>query len=530
MRIRLQSIEGRVGNPLYNEERIEEAIEKAIKDKIGLIVFPANSIATGYMNEVEENSTYGKAVCEAERALELFIDTERYRQPGFPIVYIGVKRLNFDSAECPSITIASNPSLQTIEGLFTIENRYRRIAEETESDLFVVCQGRGTESVCDGVCLNTKMVFYKGKLVASNRLTNEDVLDCEIDEAPSRYPYLDEIDDTDRMFEDILEAQTYALHKKMLSMGRDKICLGVSGGLDSTVSLLVCAEAFKRYGMSLKNIIGVTMPGLGTTKRTYENSKALMKKAGVTLEEIDLKPLLKMHLKNISQPEGKYDVTFEQTQSRERTQVLLDIANRDNAIMIGTGCMSEFALGWMSYGGDHLSMFAINVGLPKTVVKMYAKWLIERYKGTGIDKIVKDILEGPVSPELLPIDDKGEQHEKTESIIGDYAVQDFFIYHFSKAGETVREVFDLAVKAFPEYTPEKLIGWMEIFVLRFFTRAYKKNCSSDGLQIFSYSASPDSFHIPSDIDNAIWKAEVDKIKKELSAPRKDGAKKEEASE
>lgn len=526
MKIRLQSIEGRVGDPIYNEQQIERAIEEAKKDGVELLIFPQNSIDGVSVEELRNNDTYLEKLEEARVKYERFVSN----QDGLKIVLIDGEEFELNKVRINFVNCYNN--ILDIKTLSKLERNIKILSEDTD-DLWIQCQGNGNESVCDGVFSNVKIIAYKGNILASNldTFSNRVDYDFESETLCSQTPYLDGIEDTDKMFEHILSLQAAGLYGKMKSMNRFKICMGVSGGLDSTVALLVCVEAFKKYGLPLKNIIGVTMPGLGTTERTYKNAMKLMKALGITIEEIDLRPLLKTHLKNISQPEGKFDVTFEQTQSRERTQVLLDIANRDNAIMIGTGCMSEFALGWMTYGGDHLSMFAINIGLPKTVVKMYARWFIDKYcpdklfrtpelsdddmKNIDLAATIQDILDGPVSPELLPIDDKGQQHEKTESLIGDYAVQDFFIYYMTTENISIKKLFRMACVTFPEYSHANILKWLEIFTLRYFTRAYKKNCYGDGLQIFDYSVSPKYFHIPSDIDYSIWKQEIEDLKKEL---------------
>ena len=520
MKIRLQSIEGRVGDPFYNEQVMEKCIEDAGQDGIDMLVFPSNSIHSESLDDVQGNERYRERL---KASIQRLIEATPLGSK-LSVVFKDFEDDTFYK-EGYRFTLYTDPIKDTVEYRAKARDSYTNTKDET--DFVIVCKGRGTESVCEGVYSNLKMIIYKGKVLAES---HENRLDYEFDEEKlvSKTPYLDGLDKK-QMFKDILDMQAYGLYKKMQSMNRFKICMGISGGLDSTVSLLVCVEAFKRYNLPLTNIIGVTMPGLGTTDRTYNNAMALMKNLGITIEEIDLRPLLKTHLKNISQPEGKFDVTFEQTQSRERTQVLLDIANRDNAIMIGTGCMSEFALGWMSYGGDHLCMFAINIGLPKTVVKEYARWFIERHRNKlnvpcddntynsifDLITTIQDILDGPVSPELLPIDDKGQQHEKTEGIIGDYKVQDFFIYHMTVNNYSIKKIFRMACNAFPEYEPKQILKWLDIFTLRYFTRAYKKNCYGDGLAIFGYSVSPKCYHVPSDIDNNIWKEEIEELKKEI---------------
>ena len=505
MKIRLASIEGRIADPLYNEEKLEEEILNSIHDKIDLLVFAGNSIRSESIGSLKYNELYQKQYREAVVKFENVVEENQDK-----IIILMDEDYSRD-IKGYSFDFINHAQIETVEHL---ADPLKDI-NINHTDFNIICMGNGTESVCQNIYSNLKMICFRGKILAINKDTNRLDYEFDINKLSSKTPYLDKIKDIDAMFNDILDMQATGLYNKMKSMNRFKICMGISGGLDSTVALAVCVEAFKKYNLPLENIIGVTMPGLGTTERTYNNALTLMREFGITIRDIDLRPLLKTHLVNIDQPKGKYDVTYEQCQSRERTQVLLDIANRDNAIMIGTGCMSEFALGWMTYGGDHLCMYAVNIGLPKTVVKMYAKWLIDRYSGTTLGATIKDVLEGPVSPELLPIDDKGEQHEKTESLIGDYMVQDFFIYYMTVGNTSITKIFKMACNAFPEYSPKQILKWLDIFTLRYFTRAYKKNCYGDGIQIFEYSVSPWYYHIPSDAGNNIWKQEIEDLKKEF---------------
>ena len=516
MKIRLASIDGKLGDPSYNESLMEEEVQKAVDEKVDIIFFPANSIDSESLDSLKFNTRYLNESAEANHKFDDFKDKMK-QASNIVIMFKEAKEFYYKDK---LFHVFDAATVRTLEYMQNGEDYYKSECNG-ETDFIIVCEGDGTESVCDKIYSNFKMIIYKGKVLASNRSTNANVLDYDFNElkvlAGSRMPYLDKIHDMPRFFEDIIDAQCIGLYNKMKSMNRFKITIGISGGLDSTVSLLSCVRCFQKHDLPLKDIIAVTMPGLGTTERTYRNALDLMNQLGVTVLDIDLKPLLKTHLDNIKQPEGKFDVTFEQCQSRERTQVLLDLANKYNAIMIGTGCMSEFALGWMSYGGDHLCMYAIDIGLPKTVVKLLAAWYVEIYAGLGtISKIVKDILDGPVSPELLPIDEKGEQHEKTESIIGDYKVQDFFIYHMTVNNVSIKELFEMTCYVFTEYSHDCILKWLEIFTLRYFTRAYKKNCYGDGLQLFDFSVSPKFYHVPSDVDYSIWKKEIDELKAELN--------------
>ena len=510
MKIRLVSIDGELGNFKYNLEQVKNQINKAVEDKIELLIIPDNSIISESLKSLKLNEDFNNIALECEKEIDNYIN-KIHEQNNLKIIY-----------HCQEPTIVFKnyyfkiDNYARIESLESLNNAIENNQSIYKIDFKIVCKGNSNESISQGIYSNLKMIYFKDKLVCSNLENFENQIDYDFNELTeySRTPYLDKIKNINQMFNNILYLQGVGLYHKLKSMNRKKICLGISGGLDSTVSLLVCVEIFKKYNIPLSNIIGVTMPGLGTTNKTYNFAMDLMKNLGITIEEIDLRELLNLHLKNIKQPKDKFDVTFEQCQSRERTQVLLDIANRDNAIMIGTGCMSEFALGWMTYGGDHLSMYAINIGLPKTIVKMYASWFKNYLNDEKLSKIIDEILKNPVSPELLPIDEKGQQHEKTESLIGDYLVQDFFIYHTTVNQLSIKKLYQIACVNFPEYNKSQIFEWLKIFVIRYYTRAYKKNCYGDGLKLFEYSVSPNYYRVPSDINIDILFKELEEIKNE----------------
>lgn len=312
-------------------------------------------------------------------------------------------------------------------------------------------------------------------------------------------PFLEGIS-SDLICERISRLQQKAILKKLRYTGRKKLILGVSGGLDSTVALLACAAAFKEQGFKPSDIIGVTMPGPGTTKRTYQNSIALMQALKITALDIPISDTVYQHLHAIGQPEDCFDITFEQTQSRERTKILMDLANKENAVVVGTGDLSELALGWMTYSGDQISMYGLNSGIPKTIIKRLAAWYTQKATGE-IKTILDNITTTPISPELLPVDTSGKQKQKTEDLVGPYIVHDFFLYYFAKCGFSPEKVLYLAVRAFAEdYTEKQLNGWMSKFITRFFTRQFKRTCCPDGLQLFDFSLSPrGGWVMPSDM-------------------------------
>lgn len=311
---------------------------------------------------------------------------------------------------------------------------------------------------------------------------------------------------------EIMLLQALGLKKRMEHIGCKKTVIGVSGGLDSTLALLIINKTYEMMGIGKEGILAVTMPCFGTTNRTYENACNLAKQIGCTLLEIPIKESVTQHLKDISHDISNHDVTYENAQARERTQVLMDLANQHNALVIGTGDLSELVLGWCTYNGDHMSMYAVNADIPKTLVR----YLVEYYESESNDdlrKILCDILETPVSPELLPPDESGKIIQKTEDKIGPYELHDFFLYYVLRFGYGPQKIFILAKEAFKEkYKDEIILKWMEVFYRRFFSQQFKRSCLPDGPKIGSVSISPrGDLRMPSDASATIWLKELNSI-------------------
>jgi NAD+ synthase (glutamine-hydrolysing) len=276
--------------------------------------------------------------------------------------------------------------------------------------------------------------------------------------------------------------------------------VGISGGLDSTLALLVTAKTFDQLGISRKNIIGITMPGFGTTNRTYNNAVAMMRALGVDCREISIKAACEQHFADIGHDSAVHDVTYENSQARERTQILMDVANKENAIVIGTGDLSELALGWCTYNGDHMSMYAVNAGVPKTLVKYLVKYVADYEIDADAKPYLYDVIDTPISPELLPADSNGNIAQKTEDLVGPYELHDFYLYHFVRNGFAPEKIFYLAKKAFVgAYTDDIIDKWLKVFVRRFFTQQFKRSCMPDGPKVGSVSLSPrGDWRMPSD--------------------------------
>ncbi len=303
---------------------------------------------------------------------------------------------------------------------------------------------------------------------------------------------------------EILTIQSCALARRLKHTGSKKCILGVSGGLDSTLAYLVILKAFDILKIAPQNLIAVTMPGFGTTDRTYQNAKELIRKTGATLREVSIKDACILHYKDIGHDAGNHDVTYENAQARERTQILMDIANQENGLVIGTGDLSELALGWCTYNGDHMSMYAVNTSIPKTLVRYLVEY--EMQNNETLHDVLKSILDTPISPELLPPSKDGKILQKTESKIGPYMLHDFFLYHFLRNGFSTKKIFYLAKETFKDdYEEEELRKWLTVFMKRFFSQQFKRSCLPDGVKVGSVSLSPrGDLRMPSDATSTIW--------------------------
>lgn len=310
----------------------------------------------------------------------------------------------------------------------------------------------------------------------------------------------------------IFEVQVAGL-KKRLEKTHSNPVIGISGGLDSTLALLVSVQAVKELGRPLTDVIGITMPCFGTTDRTYNNALSLMKALGITSKEINIKEACLQHFEDIGQQIDNYDATYENAQARERTQVLMDYAGKSNGIVIGTGDMSELALGWCTYNGDHMSMYAVNSNVPKTLIRWIIDALIKHGVFDEAAEYLTDIVDTPISPELLPPDAQGKIAQQTESIVGPYALHDFFLYNLLRYGFEPEKIYMLANKAFAgDFDSETILKWLKIFYRRFFTQQFKRNCAPDGIKLGSVGVSPkNEWVMPSDAAGTLWLKKIENI-------------------
>jgi NAD+ synthase (glutamine-hydrolysing) len=299
---------------------------------------------------------------------------------------------------------------------------------------------------------------------------------------------------------EIFSIQAASLAKRLEHTKSQKAVVGISGGLDSTLALLVIVKTFELIGLDKKNIVTITMPGFGTTDRTYNNAVNLCKELGTDLREINIVKASLQHFEDIGHDKDIHDVTYENVQARERTQILMDIANKERGLLIGTGDLSELALGWCTYNGDHMSMYSVNPSIPKTLVRYLVQYVAQNESTEIVCHILMDILDTPVSPELLPKAENGEISQKTEDIVGPYELHDFFLYHFIKHGSTKERLFFLTKNAFKDdYSEEEIQKWLDKFMFRFFTQQFKRSALPDGPKVGSISLSPrGDWRMPSD--------------------------------
>ena len=342
--------------------------------------------------------------------------------------------------------------------------------------------------------------------------------DFTLERTINPHPFIPKEEEMHDTCEEILNIQVAGLAKRLYHINAKKAVIGISGGLDSTLALLVTVKTFDKLGLDRKGILGVTMPGFGTTDRTHNNAVKLMETLGVSIREISIAKAVNQHFEDIGHDKKVHDVTYENSQARERTQILMDVANQENAIVIGTGDLSELALGWATYNGDHMSMYGVNAGIPKTLIQ----YLVSYVAGEMATETLLDIVATPISPELIPADEQGNIKQKTEDLVGPYELHDFFIYYFLRYGFSPKKIFLLAQRAFctPSvidgkevlYTEDVVKKWLTTFCRRFFNQQFKRSCLPDGPKVGSVSLSPrGDWRMPSDASSALWLKECESL-------------------
>lgn len=345
---------------------------------------------------------------------------------------------------------------------------------------------------------SSQIVPFKAETISFN-FKNVEIK--EFDRYVDKHPFVPSNEhEREERCKEIFNIQASALAKRLEHTNLKKAVIGISGGLDSTLALLVVVKTFKLLGIDNKNIITITMPGFGTTDRTYNNALTLCNELGTDLREINIVNAALQHFEDIGHNKDIHDVTYENVQARERTQILMDLANKEGGLLIGTGDLSELALGWCTYNGDHMSMYSVNPSIPKTLVRYLVKYVAEKESNEEVSHTLLDVLDTPVSPELLPKSEKGDIVQKTEDIVGPYELHDFFLYHFIKHGSSKERILLLAETAFKgDYSKEEIEKWLDKFIYRFFTQQFKRSALPDGPKVGSISLSPrGDWRMPSD--------------------------------
>lgn len=357
---------------------------------------------------------------------------------------------------------------------------------------------------------------------AQRRMIGEDVIfknahsilpkDFVLERPVDAHPFIPPPDMMEKSCEEILNIQVMGLAKRLVHTGCQKVVIGISGGLDSTLALLVCAMTFDKLGLDRRGIIGVTMPGFGTTDRTYTNAIKLMQSLHITIREISIAKSVTQHFEDIGHDISVHDTTYENSQARERTQILMDVSNQEGGLVIGTGDLSELALGWCTYNGDHMSMYAVNASIPKTLIACLVKF-VAGTMDADTSATLHDVVDTPISPELVPADEDGNIQQKTEDLVGPYELHDFFLYYFMRHGFRPMKIFLLAQKAFEgQYDDDVIKHWLKTFFRRFFSQQFKRSCLPDGPKVGSISLSPrGDWRMPSDASSELWLRECEML-------------------
>ncbi len=553
----------------YNLSVIKGGIDKAKLNNVEVLVFPKNVIFGDTVGDLKYFDTIGE---QDERLKEIAKSTLQSKMAVF-VSFVGKKEGRLISLiayiyngevvkifeEGEVLFKGNNDDDYTlsfgltgsgkIKILSCADSEYSGRIQELKNDLCgfshlnkcaVIYAGSNIgESTTDNVYSGYSAVFENGEVLSESKPFSEGLIVTEID--VKRLGFLDRKDNgvsvepekvefyTESDFslmrkynktpfisnncsaEFIMEMQAQGLKKRIEHTHADKIVLGLSGGLDSTLAIIIAVKALSLLNKDSKDVLALTMPCFGTTSRTFENSVSLAKALKTTLKKIDIGKSVKRHLKDIGHREDVFDSAYENAQARERTQVLMDIANSCNGLVLGTGDLSELALGWATYNGDHMSNYGVNGSIPKTLVRYLVSSYANSQKGK-LKAVLLDILDTPVSPELIPAEnDKIKQ--KTEDIVGPYVLHDFFLYHIIKDGFTPLKTYFVAVQTFKEdFDKETVLKWLKIFIRRFFAQSFKRSCMPDGVKVTEISLSPRcGFKMPSDAVSSLWLKELDNV-------------------
>ena len=366
-----------------------------------------------------------------------------------------------------------------------------------------------TERYANSTFINAQRGAHAAIIPAKAPISKDFVLTRSV----NPHPFIPADEEMSDSCEEILNIQTSGLAKRLIHTHCEHVVLGISGGLDSTLALLVCVRTFDKMGLDRKGIIGVTMPGFGTTDRTHDNAASLMQSLGISQMEISIAAAVTQHFADIGHDASIHDATYENSQARERTQILMDLANKCNALVVGTGDLSELALGWATYNGDHMSMYGVNGGVPKTLIQYLVRYNAQLPQFAAVHDTLLDIVDTPISPELTPADEEGNIKQKTEDLVGPYELHDFFLYYMLRFGFRPAKIYMLAQRAFDGiYDDSTIKKWLTTFCRRFFSQQFKRSCLPDGPKVGSISLSPrGDWRMPSDACSTLWLQECEEL-------------------
>ena len=509
------------GHLIFKDEASGINLGVEICEDLWMPISPGAHLALNGANIIFNPSASNETVGKAEYRKNLIVVESAKNVCGYVYASAGVHESTTDLVFSGHSLIAENGTLISQSSQFERNTNILYGDLDFERIRFERAQGQNF-SECTSAFSN-RMQYI------SIPLAPVKLIDIEQDQSiryHEKNPFIpEEPSKVDEQCSEIFSIQSAGLAKRIEHAHAQKSVIGISGGLDSTLALLVAAETHKLIKRPASDIVAITMPGFGTTGKTYNNALTIMKLLGAEIREISIKDAVLQHFHDIGHDPTIHDVTYENSQARERTQILMDIANMENGLVIGTGDLSELALGWCTYNGDHMSMYGVNAGIPKTLVRFVIKWVIEnKLKGPFEDKkfssdnallakTLQAILDTPISPELLPPDNADKITQKTEDTIGPYILHDFFIFYTIRYGMTPRKLLYIAKEVFAdEYEEEYIKKWMVVFYRRFFNQQFKRSCSPDGPKVGSISLSPrGDWRMPSDADSEIWLEEINKL-------------------
>ncbi len=494
------------GNLIFNSEELDFSFGVEICEDLWIPVPPSSYMALNGATVIANLSASNDLVSKADYRKQLVAQQSARCVCGYVYSSAGVHESTTDVVFGGDCLIAENGSIIKTSKRFERQSTiiYSEIDVERLSTERQVFKGFLDNSECNSFASRYRVVdvFYGRKFDLEKGYFERFV--------PSMPFVPDNPLEVNERCAEIFNIQVSGLAKRLEHARIERAVIGISGGLDSTLALLVTAKTFNLLGLPAKNVTAVTMPGFGTTDRTYINALRLMESLGVSSREIDIRPACLLHFSDIHHDASVYDTTYENVQARERTQILMDMANKINGLVVGTGDLSELALGWSTYNGDHMSMYAVNCGIPKTLVKYLVKWVADNEAGEKSKETLYEVLDTPISPELLPPDPSGGIGQKTEDIVGPYELHDFFLYYMVRHGAPPKKIVFLAERAFKEkYPKQEIVKWLRVFYKRFFSQQFKRSCLPDGPKVGTISLSPrGDWRMPSDADASIWLSEI----------------------